>query len=453
MKKTIAVILAILMCVTVFAGCGGSDTPPARNLDSEAVPAAQDTGPSGYYTVVSMVSEGEEVLALFNSMGSDTSDWHIEFRRGGVCMMYISFVDEGVYLEGTYALSGDNITVTFSEADLEMAGTVDGNRITLDMDGVDIVYEKNNSFTFDPTGVPVPFRAPWDDPNLPTLPYGEHLFTEETFFRFVPNQHGTWEFSTSGSGDSDPVVTIYNENGNQIAHDDDGGIGYDAYLLVDLAESVIVGVTFWGTPTTTKLSISFSGGISGNGGTTSVDGETEFYFTPAQTAIWELRTFDNGSYDPVLYLYDSNGNRITTDDDSGDGRNALIIIELEEGLTYRIRAAFFGSSAGTYTLAVTLAPHLPTAGGTVHVSSSTGYAFTPNQSGTWVFETTNNGDSDPKLYLYDSSGRLITSDDDGGEGYNALIVIDLDEGESYGIVATYWSASDSGSFDLNVTKR
>jgi len=373
-------------------------------------------------------------------------------------MMYISFIDEGVYLEGTFTVNGNNITVDFGEADLVMTGTIRGDRITLDLDGVDVVYEKNDSFTFDPSRVPDVSRAPWDDPNLLLLPYGEHRFTEETYFRFVPNQYGTWEFSTSGSGDSDPVITIYDDNGNQIAYDDDGGDGYEAYLLLDLTGPVIVRVHFWGTPTTTYLSIELVGGLEGEvipgvGGTVRVTGETDFIFIPSRSAVWEIITFDNGSYDPTLELYDSRGNMIEEDDDSGDGRNALIAMYLEEGETYRITAGFWGSSGGssTYTLSVTLAPEIPSNGGTVVANGATGFSFTPGQSGSWVFETTNNGASDPRLFIYDSSGALIADDDDSGDGRNAFITINLDAGRTYSIAAAFWGSSE-GSYDLNVTR-
>jgi len=80
MKKTLAILLAVIMCVSVLAACGRNDPAPERSLPPPPEPAVSepapvvDTGPMGFYTVVSMMSEGEEVLELFNDMGSSTDD-------------------------------------------------------------------------------------------------------------------------------------------------------------------------------------------------------------------------------------------------------------------------------------------------------------------------------------------------------------------------------------------
>ncbi len=57
--------------------------------------------------------------------------------------------------------------------------------------------------------------------------------------------------------------------------------------------------------------------------------------------------------------------------------------------------------------------------------------------------------TDTYLYLLDSTGSVIASNDDGGDGYNSRITANLQG--SYEVVAATYSNGKSGSFQLNVT--
>jgi len=80
--------------------------------------------------------------------------------------------------------------------------------------------------------------------------------------------------------------------------------------------------------------------------------ESEFSLVPDETGMWIIRTANNGNSDPVLQILDANGNVIAEDDDSGEGLNALIKIELTAGQRYTIHAGFFAGSTGQYQLLV-----------------------------------------------------------------------------------------------------
>jgi len=58
--------------------------------------------------------------------------------------------------------------------------------------------------------------------------------------------------------------------------------------------------------------------------------------------------------------------------------------------------------------------------------------------------------SDTYLYLLDSSGAVIATDDDGGSGYNSRIVKQLEKG-TYGVVAATYSSGVSNSFTLSTS--
>jgi len=191
------------------------------------------------------------------------------------------------------------------------------------------------------------------------------------------------------------------------------------------------------------------------GGNIQVNGTTEFLFTPVLSGDWEFVTSNNGTSDPLLEIFDMTGRLLADDDDSGEGYNAHITIHLDAGTTYMINARFWGSGSGSYTLTVSntsSANVIPSGGGSVRVTEATDFVFTPDRSGTWEFRTSDNGNSDPMLYLYVLHGNLVAEDDDSGGNLNALITANLDAGESYVINARFW-ADGGGSYLLTVTRR
>lgn len=192
------------------------------------------------------------------------------------------------------------------------------------------------------------------------------------------------------------------------------------------------------------------GGLSGSGGKVFVSGTTDYEFTPDRSGVWEFVTSNNDG-DPYLWIYDSRDNLIAQDDDNAGGGNALITIRLEAGNTYVVTAGFYGESTGSYTLTVSGAASIAGGGGEARVNGSAVYEFTPIESGIWEIYTSNNGDSDPYLTIYDSSGDCIAEDDDGSGGLNAYIALFLEAGQMYSISAGCYSDS-SGSYTLTVSQ-
>ncbi|MDR2578575.1 MAG: DVUA0089 family protein [Chitinispirillales bacterium] len=278
-------------------------------------------------------------------------------------------------------------------------------------------------------------------------------------FSFTPNTTALWTFVTSNNGNSDPYLWLYDADGQLIAQDDDGGEGNNALIIMLLTGgtqySVLAG--FYGNGTGAyRLNVSSSplivDTIPSAGGEVNVGGMSHFSFTPDTTAMWTFLTSDNGSSDPYLWLYDENWQLITSNDDGGGNRNALIITRLAGGTQYFVRAGFYGSGTGAYKLSTSSAPieRLPNTGGDVTVNKQTTFAFTPNTAAMWTFRTSDNGDSDPYLWLYDADWQLITRNDDGGGGSNALITIPLAGGVQYFVRAGFFSGR-TGTYKLNVS--
>ena len=198
--------------------------------------------------------------------------------------------------------------------------------------------------------------------------------------------------------------------------------------------------------------------IPGNGGTFHITETTEFAFIPAQSGVWEFFTSDNGNSDPYLELYGSNfdgeyGDLIWEDDDSAGDLNAIITRVLSAGSEYFIRARTWSSrDTDTFTLTVRqINPEaIPGNGGSVQVDGETYFVFIPGTSGMWEFLTSDNGDSDPKLHIYDIDGVELYDDDDSGGDSNARIRARLDSGTTYYVRATFfWDFT--GRYTLSVT--
>jgi hypothetical protein len=195
--------------------------------------------------------------------------------------------------------------------------------------------------------------------------------------------------------------------------------------------------------------------FSDEGGAVQVNGTKVYTFTPDRTGLWRFETSDNGSSDPHLIIYDIYWDVLAIDDDGGEGLNAMIEIYLAAGVTYIIHAGFFADGTGSYTLTATPIPvaeavELPDEGGAVRVNGTRMVVFTPDRTGLWWLETSDNGDSDPYLILYGTDGYIIAIDDDGGEELNALIEIHLTAGVTYIIHAGFY-ADGTGSYTLTAT--
>ena len=275
-------------------------------------------------------------------------------------------------------------------------------------------------------------------------------------YSFTPGQSGVWQFLTSNNGNSDPTLTLYDADGEMVAYDDDGAGDLNSllvsYLNAGTTYYIIAG--YYSDPGPYTLSASRAPALP-TSGSVNVNGSTVYAFTPDRSGIWQFHTSDCGEFDPYLMIYSADGSYIGSDDDGGEGLNSLLLAPLKAGETYLVYAEFyFYGEQGSYTL--TVSPATPVAiapgGGSVTVNGTTVYSFTPDRNGTWEFRTSNNGNSDPVLVLYDADGAMIAFDDDGGGDLNSLIVASLRAGTTYYVFARFFG-DGSGSYTLSVTAR
>lgn len=69
---------------------------------------------------------------------------------------------------------------------------------------------------------------------------------------------------------------------------------------------------------------------------------------------------------------------------------------------------------------------------------------------TYVIDLTSSA-FDPYLFLEDSTGRLLRSNDDGGVGLNSRIVFTPTRSGTYRIVVSSYQANATGSFKLRIS--
>ncbi|MCD7769222.1 MAG: dockerin type I domain-containing protein, partial [Oscillospiraceae bacterium] len=77
------------------------------------------------------------------------------------------------------------------------------------------------------------------------------------------------------------------------------------------------------------------------------------------------------------------------------------------------------------------------------------FSFTPSAGGIYNFYSQEDGE-DTYGYLFDSSYNLLTSNDDGGDNLNFRISYTLTAGETYYLVARYYSSDTTGTFSVYV---
>lgn len=182
-----------------------------------------------------------------------------------------------------------------------------------------------------------------------------------------------------------------------------------------------------------------------------------------------------------MALYDSNGNLLASDDDSGYGLNSLISYYFNANVEYIVRVHFYSSSqVGKIKFTVTPARGALNSGASsiqkyediYSVKSYTGYTwstylepnytkaitFTPPSSGDYTFEITSNLDT--YIYVIDPRSTEwiiidVNYNDDAGEGNNAKLTTALEANVPYLVIySTYnlTSLSQSTYITLNISK-
>ncbi|MDR0452853.1 MAG: DVUA0089 family protein [Treponema sp.] len=312
---------------------------------------------------------------------------------------------------------------------------------------------------------------------------------------FLVRHEGAGMLRAETEGGMDTMMELYDEGGRTIASDDDGGSGGNARIVfpAEDGKNYIVMVRGYGSETG-----SYTFRVSGeeipdlarepNNNREQASpigpGELSAAFVPAGDIDWysleipgegaRLVVFTEGGSDTRLALYNSGGDVLAEDDDSGSGENARISMNLPGGTVY-IKASLYGgdSSSVSYTLQTRIQPPLvqdewePDNSALQAKDIEAGIPQTRNfdsgkdedwakfavtQAGPYTFRArgVQDTDLDTVITLFDSLLNPIDEDDDGGDGYDSLLSLDLAPGIYY-IRVTTLDNDPVGNYTLSVS--
>ena len=283
------------------------------------------------------------------------------------------------------------------------------------------------------------------------------------FFSFTLSSPSAVTIITEGP--TDTIGQLLDADCNRIVDDDDGGEGTNFRIETELEPGAYyVAVRGYNDATSGPytLRVGLPGGARQGGGgggsgecrdaipiylNQSVTGRTApdtynlLTFQAPEAA--EYRIYTTGSTDTVGLLLDSACSQIGGDDDSGEGNNFLIAMELEPGQYYVAVGGYGNTTTGPYALRVEADRPVTLAGCrdaqpltldseaqiSVEGARERFYSFQVPAIGSYRIATI--GELDTVGALLDAGCNLLTVDDDGGLDSNFWIEVCLAPGTYY----------------------
>lgn len=137
MKQSIAILLVLIFCVSILAGCGGGLS--GKYVLSEA-PGEDGKMMKIEDLIKEMKDFYDEMEWEYEDSDFDYYDNTIEFLKDNKFKIFSGGEELG---EGTYKISGKDITLTNpDEPDIPLKGKIDGNKIIFDNDEMRAVFVK-----------------------------------------------------------------------------------------------------------------------------------------------------------------------------------------------------------------------------------------------------------------------------------------------------------------------
>jgi hypothetical protein len=305
----------------------------------------------------------------------------------------------------------------------------------------------------------------------------------------------SYRFALSGGeGDTalgDPLIAIHAADGTEIVTDDDGGPGLNSYLEFTAPSSgtyFVEARAFDESSATGSYVLTARAGDIPDDATTdavlSADGDyRDGTLAPAGDHDWYkidltegqgLRVSVNAAEgsdalsDPLVVLHGPDGAQILQDDDSGEGLNAWFEYQATAAGSYYVEVRGFGDDAtGRYVLSVTPGDIGNSAEGAEYVQAGnegrTARINTPDDTDWFAIDLVEGrpyrfyadgaGEdplADPVITLYDSDGKAVATDDDGGSGVNAFLNYTSVAGGTYYAAVSSFNSAGAGQYTLRV---
>lgn len=129
MKKTVAILLAVLLLLGALAACGGANNAGNGGGSAEA---------EGTYVMKSFM--GMDVASYASLAGVSEEEaselFKVVLKSGGKA----SFASDGDENDLSWSQNGDKITLSGGGENMEL--TLKGNELTMNVEGVEVVLQK-----------------------------------------------------------------------------------------------------------------------------------------------------------------------------------------------------------------------------------------------------------------------------------------------------------------------
>ena len=268
----------------------------------------------------------------------------------------------------------------------------------------------------------------------------------------------------------DTMLSLYDRQGNYLDSDDYGYNGTDPRLIVTLPADGLyfLEATSFGDAAGNYRLSSVEGTqycpgadplAAGDALSGELDGSGQIFYQLTGNAN-DTFTFwvESENLDPMLSLYDQEGNYLGNDDNSRSALDPLLITTLPEDGSYCLQVSNNGVDTGSYTVYMAegsiFCPGAETIDldqtvtGSVSNGSRTCYTFTAEAGVDYTFVVFSPTGTDTYLELYDATGYLLDTDDDSGQDNNPELEFTPFETGSYYIVIRGYSSSSSGDYEM-----
>ena len=300
---------------------------------------------------------------------------------------------------------------------------------------------------------------------------------------------------------TDPIVTILDSNGSQIAQNDDGGTGFessltfapstsgDFFIEAGAFSSSLTG-TYQLDLTDITIQDDHSGNIGGNtalsvgtnqSGNLEIASDTDIFSLDVQAGV--TYTIDQKGFwssvgnlrDPLLTLKDSAGTILSQNDDGGFRLESQIIYTPTSTEILYVEAGAFGTRTGTYEISVgesggaadndiadapslglnSITPGISQTGNIEIGGDKDVFSLSVTSGATYQIDmkgsTSNVGTlTDPLLRVLDINGEVLGQNDDGGRGFESLLSYTAPSTGEIFIEAGAFSSTLTGTYQIDV---
>jgi len=291
----------------------------------------------------------------------------------------------------------------------------------------------------------------------------------------------TYQLRATGATLTDAFLTLHNSAGTALLTDDDTGGNLNALITYNPSSTGVyyldasgvdgstgsysVSVTtvddYAATSSTTGL---LTVGSSATGNIETAGDADWFKVTLTGGGTYQLRETGNTLSDPYLYLHNSAGTVVASNDDiTALNLNSLITYTPSTTGIFYLDARGYSSLTGTYSVSVFSDDYAASTSttGTVAVGGSAGGNIEVSGDHDWFsvnlvaghsyhLGETGSGLSDPYLYLHNSAGTVVASNDDiSAANHNSLISYTAPTTGTYYLDAAAYS-THTGAYTVSV---